>query len=1160
MDNLDDSENNAKISDSAYSNSCSNSQSRRSHSSKSTHSGSNLSGSSGYGGQPSTTGSSNPPPEKRAKEKDTKKEKQVQVDTEKAKATTDCCPPGPEPQLVTPKEEEQNVDQTPFPALSHIEKGPESMDIASPDTSEGKEEVASCNLPIGNTNASVNLVASRPPKLYCSEGFSCVISMHDGVVMYTTASLTTILGFPKDMWIGRSFIDFIHPRDRNTFASQITSGLAIPKIVNGTEEKVQTPGNPVSTMVCRIRRYRGLSAGFGVKERTVTFMPFLLKLAFKNVSDEEGELTYLVIQATPFFSAFKVPNEIAVKPIPFVMRHAANGNLEYIDPESVPYLGYLPQDVVGEDAIKLYHHDDLCYLRQVYETIVKEGGVPRCKPYRMMTQNGDYVKLETEWSSFINPWSRKLEFVIGKHHLIEGPTNPDVFQAPDTEKAPKIPEEEKNKHQSLRDSIVKIMNEVLTKPAEVAKQQMSKRCQDLASFMESLMEEPLKPSPNDQLQLEIQDTDHSYYERDSMLGGISPHHDYNDCKSSTETPLSYNQLNYNENMQRYFESHQPFSCEDYNTVTGENILGLKDTKQLSAKCLSPMAQHSGDSGEMTSSCESGLVVRPNSPVAFLGDYQRVRLTETVLNKHNSEMEKKLLRVHRETRSSSKGEREKTSNEKRQKKKEHLARCNASFQPAAVGTASTPGPVVERKSHGVKRSSKQVDSETVAHKHHCSSLRQSRRRHVTSAAPAQPSATITTTVAAAHWQTNPVSNMNNMNTFILGLGFPQQMQIMSPAVISQQVAPMQGMFPMYYAPAQPTPIPSGSEMTNPDPTKNANANAQFPAPAMQCMMYGQAMYGSPFMYSPIAPQMSQMTYPAMQQSMMHQTTQFNNSLNPLGLTSSNYEEACKPSVPLRLTKSGGGWRDLKRDDPQAASSKTDLGSADSSSSTNALNRSTEAVPDTAACRNLTAKSARMRNSDGTVDRTDGDSSSSSFYSSFFKTESGSAEDSGDKLGAKLRTTTANFWTKSTPDDQSSLGATKAYRESKHKKITRRKMEPPWMEQVCVSSELIYKYQVLTKTLEEVLTSDKQKMINLAQPSLVNEQLGQLYLDLQLEGVAARLTLEEGITSSSSSGEETTTNSKKTTKRKREYSKLVMIYEEDAPLPPPADDDMTPSTTT
>lgn len=39
-----------------------------------------------------------------------------------------------------------------------------------------------------------------------------------------------------------------------------------------------------------------------------------------------------------------------------------------------------------------------------------------------------------------------------------------------------------------------------------------------------------------------------------MLGQISPHHEYFDSKSSTETPPSYNQLNYNENIQRYFKS------------------------------------------------------------------------------------------------------------------------------------------------------------------------------------------------------------------------------------------------------------------------------------------------------------------------------------------------------------------------------------------------------------------------------------------------------------------------------------------------------------------------------------------------------------------------------------------------------------------------------
>lgn len=55
-----------------------------------------------------------------------------------------------------------------------------------------------------------------------------MISIYDGVVLYTTPSLTTVLGFPKDMWLGRSFIDFIHPKDRETFSNQVTNGIYVP--------------------------------------------------------------------------------------------------------------------------------------------------------------------------------------------------------------------------------------------------------------------------------------------------------------------------------------------------------------------------------------------------------------------------------------------------------------------------------------------------------------------------------------------------------------------------------------------------------------------------------------------------------------------------------------------------------------------------------------------------------------------------------------------------------------------------------------------------------------------------------------------------------------------------------------------------------------------
>ncbi|KPJ06374.1 Period circadian protein [Papilio machaon] len=1130
---MDDTENNAKISDSAYSNSCSNSQSRRS--SKSTHSGSHSSGSSGYGGKPSTSGYSNnlnQQPEKRLKDKDSKKKKQapaeilIEAQNERDDGLAESAPI-----FETPKEETGNVVALPSIPLASPDKGSESMDISTADTnSKGDVEPFDPATKSPATKTSHN-TTNRPP-LCCPDGFCCIISMQDGVVMYTTSSLTSTLGFPKGMWVGRSFIDFVHPRDRSAFASQITNALAIPKNVNGTQSKVLGRDNLVSSMVCRIRRYRDLASGFGVKNNAVVFMPFLLKLAFKNVKNEVGNEIYLVIQASPFFSAFKIPNEIVTKPVRFIIRHAANGILEYLDPESVPYLGYLPQDITNEDVLNLYHPHDLVYLRQIYETIVKEGISPRSKPYRMRAQNGDYVRLETEWSSFINPWSKKLEFVIGKHYVVEGPSNPNVFQSPDPNNSQTFSEEDTSKAQSLRESIIQILNEVLTKPAEVVKEQLSKRCQDITKFIENLLED--QPKNDDDIRMETQDPDHSNCERDSvMLGGISPHHDYNDSKSSTETPVSYNQLNYNDNLQRYFESHPTCLYEEYNTVTGENVLGMQELKMNIKERMSPSADIA-DFGDH----EVKPTIVDESNRNHL-DYQPVRLTESVLFKHNAVMVKELAKTHRENRSSSKGEKEKNSNENRQKKKEHLARCNASFQPTAAG-------IMNLSQHqGVKRASNQIETESVPNKFQCTAPRQLHCQQPTTTASSLTVTTpATTTAAPTAWPSN------TMNTFILGVGIPQQMSIVSP------VAAMPGMIPMHYMQAHGPQMQTSTSTINAVP--GTSSGQQYQEPTMQCLMYGQAVYGSPIMYSPMN---TQVTYPVPSNFVTAQGVQYNNNLNTLGLGTSNYEEACKTILPLKRGKSHR--RSKKRENQEnvqgtlmsnssenASNMESGAPSSDKSVNKKSAENSTDcsyfrtsySVKSTKAVHDITQPAAvpgaRPGNKEEKIERTDGESSYSSFYSSFFKTESGSTEGSDTKKLGKESKNTLNP-ASSCPG----LGTAET------NKGLKRKMEPSWMEQVCVTSELIYKYQIQTKSMEEVLSGDKQRLKQLEQPSMVNEQLGQLYLDLQLEGVASRLTLEEGVTSSSSSGEDMPLGVLKAPRKKREYSKLMMIYEENAPLPPP-----------
>lgn len=66
-----------------------------------------------------------------------------------------------------------------------------------------------------------------------------------------------------------------------------------------------------------------------------------------------------------------------------------------------------------------------------------------------------------------------------------------------------------------------------------------------------------------------------------MLGEISPHHDYYDSKSSSETPPSYNQLNYNENIQRFFQSKPKTTVSDESSgVLQSNLDGDQESKAV----------------------------------------------------------------------------------------------------------------------------------------------------------------------------------------------------------------------------------------------------------------------------------------------------------------------------------------------------------------------------------------------------------------------------------------------------------------------------------------------------------------------------------------------------------------------------------------------------
>lgn len=156
----------------------------------------------------------------------------------------------------------------------------------------------------------------------------------------------------------------------------------------------------------------------------------------------------------------------------------------------------------------------------------------------------------------------------------------------------------------------------------------------------------------------------------------------------------------------------------------------------------------------------------------------------------------------------------------------------------------------------------------------------------------------------------------------------------------------------------------------------------------------------------------------------------------------------------------------------------------------------------------------------------ESSFSSFYSSFLKTDN-SCESNGMEKGDSNEM----IW------DCGSKNVVRA----------KRRPNPPWLDNVSQSKELLYRYKLSEMPTNELLAKDMIALKSLNQPLLVNDQLSQLYLDLELEGLSARLSLSETTSGSSSDGSEPQTRTKMA-KRNLRYNRLVMIYEENAPFPP------------
>ncbi|EMP32771.1 Aryl hydrocarbon receptor nuclear translocator-like protein 2 [Chelonia mydas] len=250
--------------------------------------------------------------------------------------------------------------------------------------------------------------------------------------------------------IGQSLFDYLHPKDVAKVKEQLSSSDASPreKLIDaktGLQVRMDFQAGSARlhsgarrSFFCRMKCSR-----ITVKEekkclpnskkkehkkyRTIHCTGYLkswppTKVGVeeeKNAEKDSSDFNCLV--AVGRLHPYIVPQksgEIKVKPTEFVTRFAMDGKFVYVDLRATAILGYLPQELLGTSCYEYFHQDDHNHLADKHKAVLQSKEKIFTNSYKFRAKDGTFITLKSQWFSFINPWTKELEYIVSTNTVV----------------------------------------------------------------------------------------------------------------------------------------------------------------------------------------------------------------------------------------------------------------------------------------------------------------------------------------------------------------------------------------------------------------------------------------------------------------------------------------------------------------------------------------------------------------------------------------------------------------------------------------------------------------------------------------------------------------------------------------------------------------------
>ncbi|KAJ8936019.1 hypothetical protein NQ314_012523 [Rhamnusium bicolor] len=240
--------------------------------------------------------------------------------------------------------------------------------------------------------------------LQAADGFLFVVGCDRGRILYVSESVSKVLNISQGDLLGQSLFDILHPKDVAKVKEQLSSSDLNPR-----ERLIDAKNKKYNVIQCTGYLKSWAPAKIGLEEN-------------EEGDGESCNLSCLVAigRILPHISTVAAnsqgrPN---IRQIQFISRHALDGKFLFVDQRSTLVLGFLPQELLGTSMYEYYHHEDIHSLAECHKIALQSTNKVTTTTYRFRTKDGGFIRLQSEWKSFKNPWTKEIEYLISKNNLM----------------------------------------------------------------------------------------------------------------------------------------------------------------------------------------------------------------------------------------------------------------------------------------------------------------------------------------------------------------------------------------------------------------------------------------------------------------------------------------------------------------------------------------------------------------------------------------------------------------------------------------------------------------------------------------------------------------------------------------------------------------------